>query len=74
MEGRKADSYKVRIVRLGVAQIQIAKDISDDSLTVFPSELSYVVNGRAYSSERNGEIRRRLERYLTEKEKEQGWI
>ena len=74
MKGIRTDSYKVRIVRLGLTQGKVAKEISENGRNVFPSDLSRVINGIAVNSPANNDIRNRLESYLIAKEKEQGLI
>ena len=74
MKGIRTDSYKVRIVRLGLTQGKIAKEISGNGRNIYPADLSRVINGIAVNSPANNDIRNRLESYLIAKEKEQGWI
>lgn len=65
------DSFKVRIVRLGLKQRDIAKAISDDS-KVYPQDLSRIVTGNSRNNASDNRIMIKLDRYLSELEKERG--
>lgn len=66
------DSFKVRIVRLGLKQKDIAEEISDERQKIYLPDLNRIVNGRAKNRPSDTQIIVRLDRYLTALEKERG--
>ena len=65
------DSFKVRIVRLGLKQRDIAKAISDES-KIYPQDLSRIVTGNSRKNASDNRIMIKLDKYLSELEKERG--
>ena len=65
------DDFKTRIVRLKLKQKDVAEAISDDT-RVYPQDLSRIVTGRVRSCASDTKLIIKLDRYLTELEKERG--
>lgn len=61
------DSFKVRIVRLGLSQTELAKILSDDLYKFHPCDVSRVVNGRSRKNPGDTKLMIKLDRYLDRK-------
>ncbi len=66
------DSFKVRIVRLDLSQTELAKELSDDRYKYHVTDVNRVVNGRSRMTPGDSKLAIKLDRYLTELEKERG--
>lgn len=66
------DDFKTRIVRLKLKQKDVAEAISDESQKIYPPDLSRVVSGRSRKNASDTKIMMKLDRYLSELEKERG--
>lgn len=65
------EDFKTRIVRLKLKQKDVAEAISDES-KIFPQDLSRIVTGNSRGNAGDTKIMIKLDRYLTELEKERG--
>ena len=65
------DDFKTRIVRLKLRQKDVAEAISDDT-KVYPQDLSRIVTGNSRGNASDTKLMIKLDRYLTELEKERG--
>lgn len=66
------DSFKVRIVRLGVSQTKLAEILSDYQYKFSVTDVNRVVNGRSRRTPGDSKLAIKLDGYLTELEKERG--
>lgn len=66
------DSFKVRIVRLGLSQTKLAETLSDYQYKFHHADVNRVVNGRSRNNPGDTKLMIKLDRYLTELEKERG--
>lgn len=66
------DSFKVRIVRLGLKQIELAEILSDHQYKFHVTDVNRVVNGKSRKTPGDTKLMIKLDRYLTELEKERG--
>lgn len=66
------DDFKTRIVRLRLKQKDVAEAISDDVSRIYPPDVSRIVNGHVKQTAGDSRIIIKLDRYLTELEKERG--
>lgn len=65
------DDFRTRIVRLKLTNKSVAEAISDES-RIYPSDVSRVACGHARNNASDTKIMIKLDRYLTELEKERG--
>lgn len=66
------DDFKTRIVRLKLKQKDVADAISDETSRIYPPDLSRIVSGRSRRTAGDTKIMIKLDRYLSELEKERG--
>ena len=66
------DSFKVRIVRLGLSQTQLAKILADDQYKYTVTDVNRVVNGRSRKTPGDTRLAVKLDGYLFKLEKERG--
>lgn len=66
------DDFKTRIVRLKLKQKDVAAAISEDNSRIYASDVSRIVTGRSRKNASDTKITIKLDRYLSELEKERG--
>ena len=66
-------TIKERINRLGLKNIYIADELSDDRITVHSTELSNIINGTGTKAYREEMIKQKLLHYLADREHERGF-
>ena len=66
------ESFKVRIVRLGISQTKLAEILADHQYKFSVTDVNRVVNGRSRKTPGDTRLTIKLDRYLTELEKERG--